>query len=71
MNRRADPLDHPSDIHVTDPSSYTGDVAWAGSPRATVVRHGQDSCRDGAVAIGDWIQAHCRDDRGPAATRWL
>jgi hypothetical protein len=59
-------LDHPSDIHVTDPTSYTGDVAWAGDALAQLYSAtGRTSYLDGAVAIGDWIQAHCRDDRGP------
>ncbi len=58
-------LDHPSDIHVTDPASNTGDMAWAGDALAQLYSAtGRTSYLDGAVAIGDWIQAHCRDDRG-------
>ena len=59
-------LRHPSDIHVTDPASNTGNLAWAGDAltqlySATGVR----AYLDGAMALGAWIQAHCRDDRGP------
>ena len=59
-------LDHPGDIHVTDPTSNTGNMAWAGDALAQLYSAtGRQAYLDGAVAIGDWIQAHCRDDRGP------
>ena len=59
-------LEHPSDIHVTDPTSNTGVMAWAGDALAQLYSAtGRKAYLDGAVAIGDWIQAHCRDDRGP------
>ena len=59
-------LEHPGDIHVTDPTSNTGDMAWAGDALAQLYSAtGRTAYLDGAVAIGDWIQAHCRDDRGP------
>src|ERR1039458_8673458 len=59
-------LDHPSDIHVTDPTSNTGDMAWAGDALTQLYSAtGRKAYLDGAVAMGDWIQAHCRDDRGP------
>ena len=59
-------LEHPGDIHVTAPTSNTGDMAWAGDALAQLYSAtGRKAYLDGAVAIGDWIQAHCRDDRGP------
>jgi hypothetical protein len=59
-------LEHPGDIHVTDPASSTGDMAWAGDALTQLYSAtGMKAYLDGAVAIGDWIQAHCRDDRGP------
>ncbi len=59
-------LDHPGDIQVTDPTSNTGDMAWAGDALTQLYSAtGQRAYLDGAVAIGDWIQARCRDDRGP------
>ena len=59
-------LDHPSDIHVTDPTSNTGAMAWAGDALTQLYSAtGRKTYLDGAVALGDWIQAHCRDDRGP------
>ena len=58
-------LEHPGDIHVTDPTSNTGNLAWAGDALAQLYSAtGRKAYLDGAVAIGDWIQAHCRDDRG-------
>jgi hypothetical protein len=60
------PLEHPSDIHVTAPVSNTGDMAWAGDALAQLYSAtGRRSYLDGAVAAGDWIYTHCRDDRGP------
>jgi hypothetical protein len=59
-------LEHPSDIHVTDPASSTGDMAWSGDALTQLYSAtGRKAYLDGAVAIGDWIQAHCRDRRGP------
>ena len=59
-------LQHPGDIHVTDPTSNTGHMAWAGDALAQLYSAtGRKSYLDGAVAIGDWIQAHCQDHRGP------
>ncbi len=59
-------LDHPGDIHVADPASSTGVMAWAGDALAQLYSAtGMKAYLDGAVALGDWIQAHCRDDRGP------
>ena len=60
------PLQHPSDIHVTDPASNTGHVAWAGDALAQLYSAtGRRAYLDGAVAMGDWIETHCRDGRGP------
>jgi len=59
-------LYHPSDIHITDPTSNTGDMAWAGDALTQLYSAtGRRTYLDGAAAVGDWIQAHCRDDRGP------
>ena len=59
-------LEHPGDIHVTDPASNAGVMAWAGDALAQLYSAtGRKAYLDGAVALGDWIQAHCRDDRGP------
>ncbi len=59
-------LDHPRDIHVTDPTSNTGDMAWAGDALTQLYSAtGRKAYLDGAVALGGWIQAHCRGDRGP------
>ena len=60
------PLEHPSDIRVTSPTSNTGDLAWAGDALAQLYSvTGRRSYLDGALAIGNWIYTHCRDDRGP------
>ena len=41
-------------------------MAWAGDALAQLYSvTGRKAYLDGAVAIGDWIQAHCRDARGP------
>ena len=59
-------LEHPGDIRVTAPTSSTGDMAWAGDALAQLYSAtGRRSYLDGAMAIGNWIYAHCRDDRGP------
>jgi hypothetical protein len=59
-------LEHPGDIHVTDPSSNTGHMAWAGDALAQLYSvTGMRSYLDSAVAIGDWIYTCCRDARGP------
>jgi hypothetical protein len=59
------PLQAPGSIQVTDPASNVGHMAWAGQAlaqlyAATRIR----SYLAGAIAVGDWIQAHCRDARG-------
>ena len=59
-------LEQPSDIRVTAPASNTGDLAWAGDALAQLYSAtGRRSYLDGAMAIGNWIYTHCRDDRGP------
>ena len=41
-------------------------MAWAGDALAQLYSAtGMKAYLDGAVALGDWIYAHCRDDRGP------
>jgi hypothetical protein len=59
------PLQATGDIQVTDPASSVGHMAWAGQAlaqlyAATRIR----SYLAGAVAVGNWIQAHCQDARG-------
>jgi hypothetical protein len=59
------PLQDPGSIHVTDPASSTGDMAWAG--QALVQLYAATRIRaylTGAIAVGNWIQAHCHDARG-------
>ena len=59
------PLGDTGDIHVTDPASKTGDMAWAGMALVQLyAATGTSSYLDGAVALGGWIQSHCRDRRG-------
>ena len=59
-------LQHPSDIQVTSATSNTGDMAWAGDALAQLYSAtGRRSYLDGALAAGNWIYTHCRNDRGP------
>ena len=45
-------LDHPGDIHVTDPTSNTGVMAWAGDALAQLYSAtGRKAYLDGAVAL--------------------
>lgn len=59
------PLQAPGSIQVTDRASSTGNMAWAG--QALVQLYAATRIRAylaGAIAVGTWIQAHCRDARG-------
>jgi hypothetical protein len=59
-------LEHPSDIQVTSATSNTGDMAWAGDALAQLYSAtGRRSYLEGALAVGNWIYTHCRDNRGP------
>jgi hypothetical protein len=59
------PLQATGDVQVTDPASNVGHMAWAGQALAQLyAATGLRPYLAGAVAAGDWIQAHCRDTRG-------
>jgi hypothetical protein len=59
------PLRRPGDVRATDPTSDVGNMAWVGQALAQLyaATHLARYLR-GAEAIGNWIQAHCRDTRG-------
>ena len=59
------PLLGPGDVDVTDPATLAGNMAWAGQALAQLyAATGRTAYLDGAEAIGNWVQAHCRDVRG-------
>jgi hypothetical protein len=60
------PPGNASDAHATNPATLAGNMAWAGL--ALLQLHaatGQQAYLTGAEAIGNWVQAHCYDRRGP------
>jgi hypothetical protein len=60
------PLRRPADVTATDPASLAGNMAWAGQALvATYAATGRTAYLTAAEAIGTWVQAHCRDTRGP------
>jgi hypothetical protein len=60
------PLRGPADVTATDPASLAGNMAWAGQALVRVyAATGRSAYLTAAEAIGTWIQAHCRDTRGP------
>ena len=60
------PLRGPADVTATDPASLAGNMAWAGQTLVRVyAATGRAAYLTAAEAIGTWIQAHCRDTRGP------
>ena len=60
------PLLGPGDVDATDPATLAGNMAWAGQALAQLyAATGAAAYLDGAEAIGNWVQAHCHDDRGP------
>jgi hypothetical protein len=60
------PLRHPGDVHATDGSTDVGAMAWAGMALTQLhAATGSGAYLAGAERIGRWIQAHCRDGRGP------
>ena len=62
-------LGHPGDAQIAGHASSTGDMAWAGLALAQLYSAtGMRSYLDGAMAIGNWIYAHCRAIAGPAGT---
>ena len=60
------PLRSPSDVTVTDAASHVGAMAWAGQALVQLyAATGRRVYLTGAEAIGNWVQAHCHDTRGP------
>jgi hypothetical protein len=60
------PLRRPADVRVVGPASLAGNMAWAGQALVRLyAATGRQAYLTGALAIGTWIQAHCRDTRGP------
>jgi hypothetical protein len=60
------PLRSPADVTATDPASLAGNMAWAGQALVRVyAATGRTAYLTAAEAIGTWVQAHCRDTRGP------
>jgi hypothetical protein len=58
-------LTGPGRVVATDPTSDVGNMAWVGLALLRLYqRTGDTGFRDGAVRIGDWIQANARDTRG-------
>jgi hypothetical protein len=60
------PLRSPGDVKPTDPAALTGNMAWAGQALVQLyAATGRRAYLRGAEAIGNWVQAHCHDTRGP------
>jgi hypothetical protein len=60
------PLRRPADVTAVSPASLAGTMAWAGLALARLyAATGTRAYLTGAEAIGTWVQAHCRDTRGP------
>jgi hypothetical protein len=60
------PLRSPADVTATDPASLAGNMAWAGQALVRVyAATGRPAYLTAAEAIGTWVEAHCRDTRGP------
>lgn len=60
------PLLGPGDVYATDAATPTGNMAWAGQALVQLyAATGSAAYLDGAEAIGNWVQAHCYDTRGP------
>ena len=56
------PLTSPGMITVTDDTSDTGNMAWAGLALAQLYgASGRKTYLTGAEALGNWVQAHCRE----------
>ena len=63
------PLRGPADVTVADAATLAGNMAWAGLALARLYAvTGRMAYLAGAEAIGNWVQAHCRDTRGRAGT---
>lgn len=60
------PLSSPGDVKATDPAAFAGDMAWAGQALVHLyAATGRKAYLRGAEAIGNWVQSHCHDTRGP------
>jgi hypothetical protein len=60
------PLRGPADVTVANAATLAGNMAWAGLALARLYAvTGRTAYLAGAEAIGNWVQAHCRDTRGP------
>jgi hypothetical protein len=59
------PLLDPGDVHATEQTSDVGNMAWDGQALVQLYdATGETAYLAGAEAIGNWVQAHCRDTRG-------
>ncbi len=59
------PLLDPGDVHATEATSDVGSMAWDGQALVQLYdATGETAYLAGAQAIGNWVQAHCRDTRG-------
>jgi len=59
------PLTHPQKVRITDRTSDVGNMAWVGQSLVDLyAATGTPSYLTGAVAIGNWVQAHAHDTRG-------
>jgi hypothetical protein len=59
------PLLDPGDVHATEETSDVGNMAWDGQALVQLYdATGETAYLAGAEAIGNWVQAHCRDTRG-------
>lgn len=62
-----DPLTSPAQIHATGDATDVGNMAWVGQALVQLyLRTGGHAYLRGAVRIGDWVQAHTYDTRGPS-----
>jgi len=64
--RPGDVLFSPGDVDATDPATLAGNMAWAGQALVQLyAATGRTAYLAGAEAIGNWVQTHCHDTRGP------
>jgi hypothetical protein len=60
------PLRSPADVTATDSATVVGGMAWAGQALVRLyAATGGRAYLTAAEAIGNWVQAHCYDARGP------
>jgi hypothetical protein len=59
------PLRRPADVTIASPATLAGNLAWAGQALVRLyAATGRRAYLTAAEAIGNWVQAHCRDTRG-------